>query len=58
MDLAGLMNVFYENCRVLSGKDEIVADDLSQSRLELVDGARIVMSNLLGLLGITAPEKM
>jgi arginyl-tRNA synthetase len=58
MDLAGLMNVFYENCRVLSGKDEIVPVELSQARLVLVDGARIVMSNLLGILGITAPEKM
>ena len=58
MDLAGLMNVFYENCRVLSGKDEIVPAELSQARLVLVDGARIVMSNLLALLGISAPEKM
>jgi arginyl-tRNA synthetase len=58
MDMAGLMNVFYENCRVLSGKDETVPAYLSQARLVLVDGARVVMSNLLGLLGVSAPEKM
>jgi arginyl-tRNA synthetase len=52
------MNVFYENCRVLSGKDETVAADLTLARLTLVNGSRIVMANLLALLGISAPEKM
>jgi arginyl-tRNA synthetase len=56
--MAGLMNVFYENCRVLSGKDETVAPELTVARLALVNGARIVMANLLSLLGINAVEKM
>lgn len=58
MDLAGLMNVFYENCRVLPGKEDHVPLELSQARLILVNGARIVMANLLTLLGISAPQKM
>jgi arginyl-tRNA synthetase len=58
MDLAGLLNLFYENCRVLSGKEEAVAPELTQARLALVNGARIVLHNLLTLIGISAPETM
>jgi len=58
MDLASLLNIFYENCRVLPGKDDPVATDLTTARLALVNGARIVLRNLLGLLGVSAPEKM
>lgn len=58
MDLASLLNIFYENCRVLPGKDDPVATDLTTARLALVNGARIVLRNLLGILGVSAPEKM
>jgi len=58
MEMAGLLNVFYENCRVLSGKDEQVSAEVTHARLTLVNGARIVLANLLTLLGIGAPEKM
>ncbi|HLV81903.1 MAG TPA: arginine--tRNA ligase [Chthonomonadaceae bacterium] len=58
IDLAGLLNIFYENCRVLPGQEDPVAEELTSARLALVKGARIVLRNLLGLLGITAPEKM
>lgn len=58
MDLASLLNVFYESCRVLSGKEESVPPEVSAARLALVDGSRIVLRNLLTLLGISAPEKM
>ena len=58
MDMASLLNIFYENCRVLPGKDEYIAPELTTARLALVNGARIVLRNLLTLLGITAPEKM
>ncbi|MCS6775249.1 MAG: arginine--tRNA ligase [Chloroherpetonaceae bacterium] len=58
MDLAGLLNIFYENCRVLSGQEETVPAELTEARLALVNGARITLRNLLGLLGISAPERM
>lgn len=58
MELASLLNVFYENCRVLSGQDAPIDPALTEARLALVNGARIVLRNLLALLGITAPEKM
>ena len=58
MEMASLLNGFYENCRVLSGTEAPIPPELTQARLALVDGARIVLRNLLTLLGITAPEKM
>ncbi len=58
MDLASLLNIFYENCRVLPGKEEPIAPELTAARLALVNGARIVLWNLLGILGVTAPEQM
>jgi len=58
IDLASLLNIFYENCRVLPGKEEPVSPELTAARLALVNGARIVLRNLLGLLGVTAPQQM
>lgn len=58
MDLAGLMNVFYENCRVLPGTEEVLPPELTAARLTLVNGARIVLRNLFTLIGVSAPEKM
>jgi arginyl-tRNA synthetase len=58
MELASLLNVFYETCRVLSGKEEQVELSLSLARLALVNGARIVMRNLLNLLEVTPVERM
>ena len=53
LDLAATFHPFYSACRVK-------CDDtaLMQARLCLVDCTRIVMENVLGLLKITAPEKM
>lgn len=58
MDLAGLLNVFYENCRVLPGKEESIPMELTEARLVIVNGARITLRNLLGLIGVSAPERM
>jgi arginyl-tRNA synthetase len=58
MDMASLLNVFYENCQVLPRSDKPVEPELCLARLALVNGARIVLSNLLGLLGVTAPQEM
>jgi arginyl-tRNA synthetase len=48
---------FYDNCRVLPMGDE-EPSDLHRARLMLVDATRIVLANGLGLLGVTAPERM
>lgn len=58
MEMASLLNGFYENCRVLSGQDAPLPPELTQARLALVNGSRVVLRNLLALLGISAPEKM
>jgi arginyl-tRNA synthetase len=58
MDLGSLLNVFYENCRVLPGVDTPIEPELTAARLALVNSARIVLRNLLTLLGISAPERM
>lgn len=57
-DMASLLNVFYENCRVLSGKEEEVPAEITIARISLADGARRVLRNLLTMLGVSAPEKM
>ncbi len=58
MDLAGLLNLFYENCRVLPSKENPQPEVLTTARLALVNSARIVLRNLLTMLGISAPERM
>lgn len=52
-DLAGLFHSFYTQCRVLGEGEEI-----EQARLALVDAARITLALSLGLLGVSAPERM
>ena len=53
LDLAKDLQIFYENCRVLSDNKE-----LTNSRLSLVLSCKIVLSNLLNLIGVNAPERM
>jgi arginyl-tRNA synthetase len=52
-DLAASFHRFYTECRVVS-------DDpaLTQARLWLSSAAKQVLANLLGLLGVSAPESM
>jgi arginyl-tRNA synthetase len=52
-ELAAAFHKFYDTCRVLT--DEA---PLRRARLALVDAARIVLSNVLGLCGVSAPRKM
>ena len=52
-DLAAIFHKFYTECRVMS-EDKA----LSAARLALVDSTRTVLANTLGLLGISAPERM
>ena len=53
MELATAFHDFYEKCRVL-GEDEA----LSKARLKLVSAARITLARALGLMGMSAPERM
>jgi arginyl-tRNA synthetase len=52
-DLASRFHRFYTECPVLSEDPE-----LTQARLWLCVGAKRVIGNLLGLLGVSAPESM
>ncbi|GAA4812868.1 arginine--tRNA ligase [Tomitella cavernea] len=56
-ELAGTYHRFYDSCRVLPRGDE-EATDVHAARLALCGAARQVVANGLGLLGVTAPEKM
>jgi arginyl-tRNA synthetase len=55
--LAGTYHRFYDACRVLPMGDE-PATDLTRARLWLVEATRVVLANGLGLLGVSAPERM
>ncbi len=55
--LAGTYHRFYDNCRVLPMGDEEIGD-LHRARLMLVEATRVVLANGLGLLGVSAPERM
>ncbi len=56
-ELAGTYHRFYDACRILPQGDE-PATALTRARLWLNDAARTVIANGLGLLGVTAPERM
>lgn len=63
-NLAGAFHKFYRDCRVLpatrrtcsgAGSEE---EDLTETRLCLLLSVKITLSNLLSLMGISAPKKM
>jgi arginyl-tRNA synthetase len=56
-ELAGAYHRFYDQCRVLPVGDEPITD-LQRARLWLNDATRTVIANGLGLLGVSAPERM
>ncbi|HEY9409245.1 MAG TPA: arginine--tRNA ligase [Jiangellaceae bacterium] len=56
-DTAATFHKFYDECRVLPMGDE-EATDIHRARLWLVEATRVVLANGLGLLGVTAPERM
>jgi arginyl-tRNA synthetase len=55
-ELATAFHDFYEKCRVVSD----VSDDapLSKARLKLVAACRLALARTLGLIGVSAPERM
>ena len=52
-DVAAAFHAFYRDCRVI-GEDA----ELTQARLWLAEATRQVLANILGLLGVAAPERM
>ena len=56
-DTAASYHRFYDNCRVLPMGDE-EPGELHKARLLLVAATRTVIGNGLGLLGVSAPERM
>ncbi|NOZ68943.1 MAG: arginine--tRNA ligase [Deferribacteres bacterium] len=52
-ELAGMFHAYYYKYRIISGDDR-----LTRSRLCLCRGVQIVLEDGLGLLGVSAPEKM
>ncbi len=54
---ASSFHKFYDECRVLPQGDEDVTE-LHRARLLLVEATRVVIANGLGLLGVSAPERM
>ena len=53
VELAGLFHRFYSACRIKGEEPALLS-----ARLKLADSVRAVLANGLGLLGVTAPEKM
>lgn len=53
LELANSFHLFYRDCKVISEDKK-----LSQGRLALVSAVKIVLKDVLDLMGISAPEKM
>lgn len=56
-ELAGLYHRWYDSCRVIPQGDDPV-QDVHRTRLWLNDATGQVLRNGLGLLGVSAPERM
>ena len=56
LELARLLNRFYEECQVVSTDVEL--EPITCARLKLVEAARITFAKALYLMGMNAPEKM
>ncbi len=54
LDLATAFHDFYEKCRVLDEAEP----ELSRARLRLIAAAKQVLAAALGLMGMSAPDKM
>jgi len=53
-DLAGEFHSFYNECRVVG----LESKELTMSRLALIQAAKIVLANVLNVIGVDAPERM
>jgi arginyl-tRNA synthetase len=57
-DLAGRYHKWYDDCRVRPRETGEEITDLHRTRLWLNEATRVVLSNGLGLLGVSAPERL
>jgi arginyl-tRNA synthetase len=57
-DLATAYHKFYDDCRILPSERIPVPAELTRARLWLAEAAQTVVANGLGLLGVSAPERM
>jgi len=55
-DLAATFHAFYRDCRVVSSEPADAA--LTKARLRLARAAKLVLGRTLGLMGVSAPERM
>ncbi|MBA2390901.1 MAG: class I tRNA ligase family protein, partial [Geodermatophilaceae bacterium] len=56
-ELAGTYHRFYDDCRILPRGDEEPSPEAAP-RLWLCEATRLVLANGLGLLGVSAPDRM
>ena len=56
LELATAFHSFYENCRVLSS--EPGDHEMMLARLKLTEAAQVTVARCLGLMGMSAPERM
>ncbi|CAB0990400.1 arginine--tRNA ligase [Corynebacterium diphtheriae] len=56
-DLAGTFHRFYDSCQILPKVGES-AEPIHTARLALANATRQVLANALGLVGVSAPERM
>lgn len=52
--LSQIINEFYTKCRVIDDSEK----EMTRERLGLVEASEIVLKDALGLIGVSAPEKM
>jgi len=57
-DLAGRYHKWYDDCRVRPRESGEEITDLHRTRLWLNEATRVVLANGLGLLGVSAPERL
>ncbi|MFN2319434.1 MAG: DALR anticodon-binding domain-containing protein, partial [Dermatophilaceae bacterium] len=57
-ELAGRYHKWYDTCRVRPVNTEDPVTDLHRTRLWLNDATAQVLANGLGVLGVSAPERM
>ena len=57
-DLAGRYHKWYDDCRVRPREADEEVTDLHRTRLWLNEATRVVLANGLGLLGVSAPERL
>jgi arginyl-tRNA synthetase len=57
-ELARDYHRFYDECRILPKGDLELPAELTRARMWLAEAAQTVLANGLGLLGVSAPERM